>query len=181
MTTLTYDILWRMKQFCEAAENFTANWRHKSEEKMKIYGISGRELALNLGRGDIFEGLAVDSASRKELLSNCYVAFVEYYQDLDVFKPGCLNLRHQCLELINTFHYQQLKNGYTPPDLSTVNMEEKLNVLMNIFVSKDPLFVQMFHGNPPKSLVTAARDYELSAELRTSLNDLLDFLSNNHE
>jgi hypothetical protein len=79
------------------------------------------------------------------------------------------------------FQQQHREYGYSLPETSHVNMEISLNSLMQIFLSEDPMFIDMFHGEPPQPLVKAARDYQLSLEMNLSLNDLAEFLWNNIE
>ena len=178
--TLKSATLTRMKHVYSLAEDFTAKCRDKSEVVMKSFDISGSELALNLGHTAIFKGLLC-SASRRELYGVCYTAFYKFYQDLAVLDKETLFLRDECRGLAHTFHQQHVKYGYSLPELSEVELEVKLDGLMRIFVTEDPMFIDMFHGHPPKALVKAARDYELSLELYLSLDDLGEFLWNNIE
>ena len=179
-STFKSSTLTRMKNVYSLAEDFTISRRDEAERVMKTYDISGSELALNLGHSAIFERLR-SATSRKQLLRVCYTGFLKLHQDLTVLNKGHFFLRDECGGLANMFQQQHREYGYSLPETSHVNMETNLNNLMQIFLSEDPIFIDMFHGKPPKPLVKAARDYQLSLEMNLSLNDLAEFLWNNIE
>ena len=179
--TLKRFTLIRMKNVSKMTERFTENCQDAAEEIMKDYDIPGSELALNFGHGSIFAGLRTPN-SPKELLNVCYTAFFNLFQNLNVLTRGRASfLRDECLGLVHTFHEDHVSRGYALPELSEDDMKDKLDALVEVFVNEDPLFVDMFRGNPPKPLMNAARNYELSSEIDRSLGDLQIFLANNDE
>ena len=179
--TLRKNTLSRMSHVRRMAEDFTESCQDKAKTVMRSFDISGSELALNFGHSCIFKGL-LSPNSQNDLLNVCYAAFFKLYQDLTILNHGRESfLVNECIGLVNTFHQAHLNHGHSLPALSEDNMEEKLNALMEEFINEDPLFIDMFDGNPPEPLVKAARNYELSFEINLSLNDLEQFLANNDD